>query len=236
MNVPKETCPDQEGTWKIADTNPLILALDTTNETGSLALARGERLLEEIELLAPDGFSGILFQQIEALLTRHGTKLADVDLYAAAAGPGSFTGVRVGLTAAKALAEMHERKVAAVSNLAAIAYMANASRPDGAALLAPLVDARRGEVAGAVYTREMKRVLEPVVGTPADFAARVGELGEALYCGPDAAQFAPRGAPTFNTSAALAAALARLALTDAGQDPAAADAEYVRRADVRKPA
>jgi len=223
---------------KIADsgTHPLILALDTTNETGSLALARGVQLLEEAEIAAPDGFSGILFQQIETLLSRHEARLADIDLYAAAAGPGSFTGVRVGLTAAKALAEMHGRMVAAVSNLAAIVQMANVIQPEGAALLAPVVDARRGEVAGAVYTREMKRVLEPSVGTPAEFAVRVAELGKALYCGPDAAAFAPSGAPYANTPPALAAAIARLAFAGQGVDPAAADAEYVRRADVRKPA
>lgn len=217
-------------------TSPLILALDTTNETGSLALARRDHLLEEIEITAPDGYSGILFQQIEALLARHGTELSAVELYAAAAGPGSFTGVRVGLTAVKALAEMHGRKVVAVSNLAAIAHMARSSHPKGPALLAPVVDARRGEVAGAVYTREMTRVLEPLVATPAEFAAQVAELGEALYCGPDAAQYAPPGAPYMVTSRALAAAIARLAFTGVGLDPAAADAEYVRRADVRKPA
>jgi tRNA threonylcarbamoyladenosine biosynthesis protein TsaB len=199
-------------------------------------LARGDQLLEQVEIDAPDGFSGVLFQQIEALLTRHGIRLADVDLYAAAAGPGSFTGVRVGLTAAKALAEMHGRKMVAVSNLAAIAQMANAGQPDGPGLLAPVVDARRGEVAGAIYTRELKRVLEPMVGTPAVFAARVAEMGEALYCGPDAAQFAPSGSPTLVTARALAAAIAHLSLTGDHQDPAIADAEYVRRADARKPA
>ena len=199
-------------------------------------MARGEQLLEEVEIAAPDGFSGILFQQIAALLTRHDIRLADVELYAAAAGPGSFTGVRVGLTAAKALAEMHGRMVVAVSNLAAIAQMANAGNRGGPDLLAPVVDARRGEVAGAIYTREMTRALEPLVGTPEVFAARVAEMGEALYCGPDAATLAPAGAPRFVTSRVLAGAIARLALTGQGLDPAAADAEYVRRADVRKPA
>lgn len=159
--------------------------------------------------------------------------MSAVELYAAAAGPGSFTGVRVGLTAVKALAEMHGRKVVAVSNLAAIAHMAKAM--GNATLLAPVVDARRGEVAGAVYMRDMNRVLEPLVGTPAEFAARVADLGEALFCGPHASQYAPLGAPYVITSRALAAAIARLAFTDAAQDPAAADAEYVRRADVRKP-
>jgi tRNA threonylcarbamoyladenosine biosynthesis protein TsaB len=198
-------------------------------------LARGDQLLEEVELAAPEGFSGILFQQIEALLRRHGTGLPGVDLYAAAAGPGSFTGVRIGLTAVKALAEMHGRQVVPVSNLSAIALMAHAIRPDGTPLLAPVVDARRGEVAGAVYTRTLERLLDPMVAAPEVFAARVAEFGEALYCGPDAASSAPGGAPCLTTPRALAAAIARLAAAGRGVDPALADAEYVRRADVRKP-
>ena len=78
-----------------------ILAIDTTSDFGSLALHDAGALIEETPLHAPEGFSQILFGQIEALLNRHDWPLESIDVFAAAAGPGSFTGVRVGLTAAK---------------------------------------------------------------------------------------------------------------------------------------
>lgn len=114
----------------------IILALDTTSEQGSLALLQGEQVLEERVLLAPDGFGHILFGEIEAMLARHGFRVAGVDLFAAAAGPGSFTGVRVGLTAVKGLAEACGKPAVAVSNLRALKAMG----------VEPVIDARRGEV------------------------------------------------------------------------------------------
>ena len=76
--------------------SPLILAVDTTHDYGSIALARGDELLEEMPLHAAEGFAQILYGRLRELLARHGVALADVDRFAAASGPGSFTGVRVG--------------------------------------------------------------------------------------------------------------------------------------------
>src|SRR4051812_35784865 len=98
-----------------------ILAIDTTSDFGSLALHDAGAIIEETPLHAPEGFSQILFGQIEALLNRHDWSLESIDVFAAAAGPGSFTGVRVGLTAAKGLADAIGRGALAVSNLKALA-------------------------------------------------------------------------------------------------------------------
>jgi tRNA threonylcarbamoyladenosine biosynthesis protein TsaB len=76
---------------------PLILAVDTTSEYGSLALVRDGELLEEALLHAPGSFSPVLYEELARLLERHGVKLADVGCFAAASGPGTFTGVRVAL-------------------------------------------------------------------------------------------------------------------------------------------
>lgn len=169
----------------------LVLSLDTTSDTGSLALLRDDLLLEERTLSAPDGFGHILFAEIEALLARHSLTIRDIDLFAAAAGPGSFTGVRVGLTAIKGLAEACAKPAAAISNLQALAAMG----------LPPLIDARRGEV----------------------YSIRDGQETVA----PPTPEFpVPTGPPP-----PLAAAIARLALTHGGSDPAALDANYVRRSD-----
>ena len=77
----------------------LILAVDTTHEFGSLALLRGPEVLEETLLHSPEGFGQILFGRLAELLARQGCTAADVDCFAAASGPGSFTGVRIGLAA-----------------------------------------------------------------------------------------------------------------------------------------
>ncbi len=82
-----------------------ILSLDTTSEFASLALVEGGAVVEEVMLHSTDGFGHILYPHLEALLARRGWDLASVDCFAAASGPGSFTGVRVGLAAVKGLAE-----------------------------------------------------------------------------------------------------------------------------------
>ena len=141
----------------------LLLAVDTTAEHGSIALTAGGRLLEEVPLQAPDGFGHILFGEIQCLLNRHALTLADLGGFAAASGPGSFTGVRVGLTAIKGLAEASGRKVVAVSNLQALAWFGTH------ALRAVVMDARRGEVYGAVYDASLHLVCDEVVMPQTDW-------------------------------------------------------------------
>jgi tRNA threonylcarbamoyladenosine biosynthesis protein TsaB len=134
-----------------------ILALDTTSERGSIALSESERVMEQIGLHSTDGFAQVLFGEIENLLARNNLRIADIDGFASASGPGTFTGVRVGLTAVKGLAEAMSRKVVAVSNLKATAFFGTRE------LRAPWIDARRGEVYGAVYNAKLELVNTEVV-------------------------------------------------------------------------
>lgn len=214
----------------------LILAIDTTQPTGSVALARDGALLEEREIQATEGFSGVVYGAIAALLDRHAVKLPQIDGYAAAAGPGSFTGVRVGLTVAKGLAEVHGKQVVAVSNLRAIAFLARDKGPALDHVLCPIIDVRRGEVAAAVYSNGLEMLMPPVSAEPPEITARVAGFGPVTYCGADAPAFFPGG---IATSRCLAGAMALIAARDfdagLGLDPAAVDAEYVRRADVHLP-
>ena len=136
---------------------PLTLAVDTTSEYGSLALLRDGDLLEEAVLHAPDSFSPVLYDELRRLLDRHALKLADIDCFAAASGPGTFTGVRVALACVKGLAEAMGRPAVAVSNLQAVA------RYGQAPLRAALLDARRGEVYAAVYDDSGNLVMPEVV-------------------------------------------------------------------------
>ena len=205
--------------------NPTILAVDTTGEHGSLALARGAAILEELPIHAPGGFAHVLYDAIRGLLDRCGVAVGDIDCFAAAAGPGSFTGVRVGLACVKGLAEACRKPAVGVSNLAALARFGAAS------LRAPIVDARRGEIYGAVYDAD-GRLIQP------ETVAKTSSWLAALPAGVEfiSADFAALGdalpaAPRVTAPCELAAMIARIALTAPWQDPAALDANYVRRSD-----
>ncbi|MGO9126509.1 MAG: tRNA (adenosine(37)-N6)-threonylcarbamoyltransferase complex dimerization subunit type 1 TsaB [Terriglobales bacterium] len=121
----------------------LLLAIDTSGKDGSIALARC--LADDCQIigLAPlDGgaFSAQLIPQIAALLTTHSLTKLDIDAFAATSGPGSFTGLRVGLAAVKALAEVLHKPIAAVSLLEALAASSTEKYPLAA------MDAGRKEI------------------------------------------------------------------------------------------
>jgi tRNA threonylcarbamoyladenosine biosynthesis protein TsaB len=123
----------------------LILAADTSGKSGSIALAQCGpeddcRILEVVPLTGGT-FSAQLVPQIAVLLQKHGFSKIDVDGFAVASGPGSFTGLRVGLAAIKALAEVLGKPIAAVSLLEALA----AATTENGRFLAAL-DAGRGEI------------------------------------------------------------------------------------------
>lgn len=211
---------------------PLILAIDTTHEYGSLALCRGGDLLEEIALHAPHGFAHLLYRHLGELLERHDVKAKEVDCFAAASGPGSFTGVRIGLACIKGLAEAHGKPAVAVSNLQALAAYGRA--PSRAVVL----DARRGEVYGAVYDAFGAVVVPESVGPLAAWLERLpggqldfvtGDVDLPLAGTPF------ESAPVWKAPRAVAAAVARLAWEayreGRAADPATLDANYVRRSD-----
>jgi tRNA threonylcarbamoyladenosine biosynthesis protein TsaB len=191
---------------------PFILALDTTGDQGSIALAEGARLLDEVAIAAPDGFGHILFPAIETLLARHGVTLRDIACFAAASGPGSFTGVRVGLTAAKGLADAAGARVVGVSNLQALAWFGEGG------LRAPWTDARRGEIYGAVYNAQLELVQEEVVMPHSEWVAALPAGAVEIAAGP----------PLARAIAAIAWQRCEAGLTS---DPAEIDANYVRRSD-----
>jgi tRNA threonylcarbamoyladenosine biosynthesis protein TsaB len=102
----------------------LLLAADTSGKHGSIALARcepdGACEVLEVVSLAGGTFSAQLVPQIAALLEKHNVNKQQIDAFAVASGPGSFTGLRVGLAAIKALAEVMAKPIAAVSLLEVI--------------------------------------------------------------------------------------------------------------------
>jgi tRNA threonylcarbamoyladenosine biosynthesis protein TsaB len=213
----------------------LTLAVDTTADFGSIALADNSSVLEEVLLHAPQGFSQVLFGEIEALLARQRIKLAEIDLFAGASGPGSFTGVRVGLSAIKGLAEVFGKKVVAVSNLQALAEFGESDAR------ATVIDARRGEVYAALCDASGRHSVPEVV-LPFQKLLTLLPEREVEWISQDFDLFRPaidgsRFAhyPVVRAPRAIAAVIARLAIRRAAeglaQDPAAIEANYVRRSD-----
>ena len=122
----------------------LILAIDTSWKHGSLALARGDANRFEVLETAPlsgGAFSAELVPQIAAVLARRKLGKQEIDGFAVVSGPGSFTGLRVGLAAIKGLVEVLKKPIAAVSVLEALAVASGANGRVFAVL-----DAQRGEV------------------------------------------------------------------------------------------
>ncbi len=172
----------------------LVAALDTATPVLSCALLelRGGAL----EVLAtrtdrPSGpgpghgirLPGALTDLLDAL----GRRVTDVEGFAVGLGPGSFTGLRIGLATWKGLAYANRRPVAGASSLAAMALEAAAALPGGDdALLVPLLDARKGEVYAGFYRRTADGV-SPVhpeeAASPEALAARAAGLGPAYAFG-----------------------------------------------------
>ncbi len=128
----------------------LLLAADTSGKHGSIALAHcgpgGACDVIEVAPLEGGTFSAQLVPQIAALLAKHGFNKNDIGGFAVVAGPGSFTGVRVGLAAIKGLAEVLAKPIAAVSLLEGVAA---SGRSQGR--LTAVLDASRGEVYAGDY-------------------------------------------------------------------------------------
>jgi tRNA threonylcarbamoyladenosine biosynthesis protein TsaB len=128
-----------------------ILAIDTSGPSGGITLAEADagpfRVIESAAI-AGGTFSAQLIPTLAALLKKYGYGVKDLGGFAAASGPGSFTGLRVGLSAIKGLAETLHKPIATVSVLEALASLA-----DGAGKIAAAIDAGRKEVFLGVYQK-----------------------------------------------------------------------------------
>jgi tRNA threonylcarbamoyladenosine biosynthesis protein TsaB len=224
----------------------IVLAIDTCDSQGSVAVLRGEEVLGLVVHETGEDYSSWLLPSVEEVLKRAGLRMNQVEAYAAAAGPGSFTGVRVGLTTVKGWAEVYGRPVAAVSRLEAIAVqVAGATK-----YVAAFADAQRGQVFGAVYQREgngLSRVGEEMVIAPGRFVEAAVELcdpGKISWVSTDPAHVSgaaswkereKRGEVIEQVSAVLAPTIGRIGLRQLKEgrttDALGLDANYVRRSD-----
>jgi tRNA threonylcarbamoyladenosine biosynthesis protein TsaB len=231
----------------------LILAVDTSTRMGSAAILRDSEVLAAVSGYEITPYSMRLFRDIALLKEITNLHLDQIDVFAVAAGPGSFTGLRVGLTAVKAWAEVHGKPIAAISGLHAIAaesLAAEAPNAPHAHFIAPFLDARRGQIFGAIYrrTHEDSRALalasdESIVSVDEFLELVTGKSPQAVQL----VSPTPNVLPAIRLSevlpdvhpvrvpAALAPAIGRLGFERAKTgdlvDALSLDANYVRRSD-----
>jgi tRNA threonylcarbamoyladenosine biosynthesis protein TsaB len=227
----------------------LTLALDTTTRAGSLALVRDADVLESFVGDEGRTHATRLPADILDCLARHHLTAADVDLYGVAAGPGSFTGLRIGIATIQGLAFAHGRPVVGVSALEALALAAGiAGAETNTTRRAAWMDAQRGEVYACLYRDAGGQWVEtapPVVRKPEAVLAEwadslaggaVGFVGDGTLVYSDLIERNCGGqAHIIRPVPPLAASIARLArkAADAGHGvhPHAIRPVYIRRPD-----
>ena len=171
-----------------------VLAVDTSSERGSVCVTDCGEVLGEVRLASSIQHSERLFRSIEFLFQYLSFSLKDIDIFAAARGPGSFTGLRVGIAAMEGLAAAHQKSGAGLTTLQALAWKTGICDT----LIAPTVDARRGEIYGALYRRTrtgsaFDTLIEeqaPVVLKPAQWQA-VLPSEPLILCGDGAIRYRP---------------------------------------------
>jgi len=218
----------------------VLLALETSAERGGVALFAGAELLGEEDVAADERHAASLLVCLDRLLARVGRRQDEIERIALAIGPGSFTGLRIGLATALGLAFGTSRQLVPVPTLAALALQA-----DGAPLTAPLLDARRGEVYAGLYDAEqgelqpdrccalgdwlegLPRSGEPLALLGSGVAPHRAELEAALGA---RARFLPEAAGVLRARTVGRLGL-RVAANGGSCAPEAVELRYLRRAE-----
>ncbi len=219
----------------------LILAADTSGKNGSLALARGHHdgacAVLDVVPLAGGTFSAQLVPQIAALLGKHRFTKVDIAALAVASGPGSFTGLRVGLAAIKALAEILSKPIAAVSLLEALALAGDLQGNVAQGKVVALLDAGRGEAYLGEYeiAGDSARLLRERI-LPTSGLTQLPAASTFVTSDPALAEAARSAGSTVREVAPIsAAAVARLGWRKIQRGetvtPEQLEANYIRRSD-----
>ena len=223
----------------------LILAVDTTTPSGSVALLEGENLLGEANVESAATHSARLLRSVDYLLGAFGRDIREVEAFSVAVGPGSFTGIRIGVGAVKSLAFASAKPVAPVSTLLALASKLSA---EGARLVCPLLDAKKEEVYAALFEARkagLRELIPQGAYGPDAFFARLPARRVIAFAGSGLAPYRPkllayvRDKARFpRRSAFIAAEVGRigraLVLEGKGVDAAALEPIYFRRSQAEE--
>jgi tRNA threonylcarbamoyladenosine biosynthesis protein TsaB len=227
----------------------ILLSIDTCDSQGSVCVVRDGHPGEPRVHDSAEDYSSWLIPTMQAAVEEAGISFRELDAFAVASGPGSFTGVRVGLTTVKGFAEVYGRPIAAVSRLLALASLGS----DSADWIASTADAGRGELYAALYRRKDGSLLlqgEECVSSPGEFLSAVAEAvpgGGVLWV--SASPKLISGEPGWSmreqlgdrmeaVSPFLAPAIGRIGyqqvLEGKSVDALGLDANYVRRSDAER--
>ncbi len=153
-----------------------MLAVDTASRTEALALAHGDWAVSQLACRTRRGHAGLLLPQIDRQLAQQGWSTGELDGFGVVVGPGSFTGVRVGIATVAGLARATGKPAFAYGSLQARALALRGLADP----VVPILDARKGEVYGAAYLGD-RVLLAPRAAPPEEFATA---LAEAIPEGP----------------------------------------------------
>ena len=150
-----------------------ILAIDTSTMISTVTIAADGEIIGDFNVNQQRTHSESLVPMIESLLELLGMKIADIDSFVIAEGPGSFTGLRIGMTVAKTLAQVNGKSLVPISTLKALA-----SNSSSHILKAPMMDARGNRVYAAVYDKDNKEIIKEDLYEIEDFIKLVDKLDE----------------------------------------------------------
>ena len=215
----------------------LVLAVDTTSASGSVAVGDAGRVQGELRLASPTAHSARLLPAVEFLLASLALTPRDLDGYAVVVGPGSFTGLRVGLSTVQGLALASGRPCLGVSALDLLAARMRGAAPH----LAAMIDASRGEVFAGLYDARARPLAQAQRIEPEAFLARVPPgaafLGDWVRPHESELRAAHPGAVLPERSLFLAGTLVRVAAerlaAGEGAGPERLRPLYLREADIR---
>lgn len=158
-----------------------VLAVDTSSNVATVAVMEDELLLGEHILNHKKTHSQKIMSMIEQLLSDLELSVDDIDIFAASVGPGSFTGLRIGVATVKALAHATGKRVVSVGTLEALAY----NVPYAEHIIVPIMDARRNNVftASYIWDEGFKEIGEPEAITIEECVASCGDFLDTVFVG-----------------------------------------------------
>lgn len=159
-----------------------VLGIDTSSNVASAAVIDDDNIIAEYTLNLKKTHSQLLMPMIDSMLSSCECDISDIDLFAVSVGPGSFTGLRIGIATAKGLAHACGKKIVPVGTLAALAY----NLPYAEHIIVPIMDARRNEVYTAAYIWDedgFREIEEPHAAPLSECLDGCGNMLDVIFVG-----------------------------------------------------